>query len=61
MATQETVLVWGKEYEIIVHQKSKTVWIAVGEYMGNRIEAKGSSPSSAAAHWSEAARYKGNG
>jgi hypothetical protein len=54
------VKVWEKPCEITVHQKSKTVWIAVGEYMGDRIETKGSSQSSAAAHWREAARYKGN-
>jgi hypothetical protein len=56
-----TVLVWDKPYEITVHQKSKSVWIAVGEYMGRRIETKGSSESAAVTHWREAARYKGNG
>lgn len=61
MAAKEMVMVWGKAYEITVYQKSKTVWIAVGEYMGDRIETKGSSPTSAAEHWREAARYKGNG
>jgi hypothetical protein len=54
------VKVWGKDHEIYVHQKSKTVWIAVGEYMGERIEVKGSSQSSAARAWQEAARYRGN-
>ena len=55
-----TVMVWDKPYEITVYRKSKTVWIAVGEYMGERIETKASSQRSAAAHWREAARYKGN-
>ena len=58
---RRTVQVWDKPYEITVHQKSKSVWIAVGEYMGERIEAKGSSESAAVKHWREAARYKGNG
>jgi len=60
MTQKTTVIVWDKPYEISVYQKSKTVWIAVGEYMGGRIETKGSSQSAAAAHWREAARYKGN-
>lgn len=54
------VKVWDKDYEISVYQKSKAVWIAVGEYMGERLEVKGSSARSAAAQWREAARYKGN-
>ena len=54
----EVVKVWDKSYDIGVFQKSQTVWIAVGEYMGERLEVKGSSPASAAAHWSEAARYR---
>jgi hypothetical protein len=60
MTPKTTVIVWDKPYEISVYQKSKTVWIAVGEYMGGRIETKGSGQSAAAAHWREAARYKGN-
>jgi hypothetical protein len=39
---------------------ASSVWIAGGDYMGERIESKGSSPSFALAHWQEAARYKGN-
>jgi hypothetical protein len=54
------VKVWDKPYEISVHQKSKTVWIAVGEYMGERLETKGSSQLNAIKQWCEAARYKGN-
>jgi hypothetical protein len=54
------VTVWDKPYEITVYQKSRTVWVAVGEYMGKTIEAKGSSQRSAAMHWKEAARYLGN-
>ena len=54
------VKVWDEEFEITVAQKSKTVWIAVGKYMGKMVEAKGTSESSAVAHWREAARYRGN-
>ncbi len=60
MNQQHKVYVWEKPYEISVYQKSKTVWIAVGEYMGERIEVKDRSESSALARWREAARYKGN-
>ena len=55
-----TVDVWGRPHAVSVRQKSKSVWIAGGDYMGERIESKGSSPSFALAHWQEAARYKGN-
>ena len=54
------VEVWSKRYEITVYQKSKSVWIAAGDYMGHRVEVKGSSANSAATHWKDAARYRGN-
>lgn len=54
------VLVWGKRHKISVYQKSKTVWIAVGEYMGHHIEVKSSSANAAANLWIDAARYRGN-
>jgi len=57
---EHKVKVWNEVHEVSVHQKSKTVWIATGEYMGAHIEAKGTSESSALAHWREAARYRGN-
>ena len=34
------VRVWGKPHQVTVSRKSKTVWIAVGEYMGQLIETK---------------------
>ena len=58
---KRTVRVWDKPHKIDVYQKSKTVWIAVGDYMGQRIETKGSTAYTAANRWREAARYKGNG
>ncbi len=54
------VNVWDKPYEIAVYQKSKSVWIAVGEYMGERLEVKGRTESQALSAWREAARYRGN-
>jgi hypothetical protein len=57
---KHTVQVWDHSYEVSVHQKSKTVWIAVGDYEGQRIETKGQSETQALASWREAARYRGN-
>jgi len=54
------ITVWDKPYEITVHQKSKSVWIASGHYMGQYLQVKGSTASQAESHWREAARYKGN-
>jgi len=60
MTIKTTVEVWGISYEIGVHQKSKAVWIARGEYMGKMIETKGATQSAAVLRWREAARYRGN-
>jgi hypothetical protein len=57
---KQIVTVWNKRYEISVYQKSKSVWIAVGEYMGERIEGQGRTAMGATASWHERARYKGN-
>jgi len=56
---EHSVNVWGKQYQVSVHQSSKTVWIAVGYYMNARVEAKGRSATSALSAWQEAARYRG--
>ena len=55
-----TVEVWGKSYTVITHQKSKSVWVAVGKYMGETIRAEDRSKATAIKRWREAARYKGN-
>lgn len=53
------VSVWDTKVEVDVYQKSKTVWIAVGTYLGHHIEVKGRSASSALNLWRSAAKYKG--
>lgn len=58
--SKHIVKVWDEQFEITVAQKSKSVWIAVGQYMGKTLEVQGRSESSAVAHWREAARYRGN-
>lgn len=57
---QLTVMVWGKPHTITVYRKSKSIWIAVGNYMGDHLEAQGRSEPTAAKRWREAARYKSN-
>jgi hypothetical protein len=54
---QRTVHVWAIPHVITVYQKSKTVWVAVGDHMGERIEVQGSSANVAA---NDAARFRGN-
>lgn len=54
-----TVEVWGKRIEVDVHQKSKSVWIASGEYLGKRFDASDRSQNSALKRWQEAARSRG--
>lgn len=56
---KRVVWVWGKRHEITVYRKFKTVWIAVGEYMGESFEVTGRTDSQAANKWRVAARYKG--
>ncbi len=46
--------------EVDVDQLKDNIWIASGDYAGRTYKTKGSSPSSAAKLWSEAARHRGN-
>lgn len=54
---QRLVEVWGKQVEITVSQRSKSVWTATGEYLGKRYEGKGATENAAVASWKETARY----
>lgn len=53
---ERTVLVSLDECHIQIIHRTKTVWLAVGEYKGNHVEAKGRSAETAANNWVEAAR-----
>lgn len=55
------VTVWSRPYEVTIYQKSKSVWIASGDYEGQNIQTQDRSSGSAIKRWTEAARYKGNG
>jgi hypothetical protein len=57
MATREVYL--GHElYVIEVYQRTKSIWIAVGDYCGERIEVKSTSAAAAEKHWLGAARFR---
>jgi hypothetical protein len=57
---QRTVHVWAIPHVITVYQKSGTMWVAVGNYGGERIEVEGSSAEVAVKYWGDAARFKDN-
>jgi hypothetical protein len=55
------VRVQNRSYIIEISHTSKTAWVAVGDYMGKRVEVVGSSAINAARRWAAAAQCKGNG
>ena len=57
---EERVGVNGRLHRITIIHKSKTVWLAAGDYRGERIEVKGTSAKNAAKYWVEATRYRSN-
>ena len=59
MSREHTVQVWGTSQKVTVYQKSKSVWIATGSYLGENIQTQGRSEMQALASWREAARYRG--
>lgn len=59
MEREHKVDVWGHPQKVTVYQKSKSVWIASGQYLGEHIEVKGRSETQAISSWREAARYRG--
>lgn len=60
-AVKHVINVRGKDYEVSVYQKSKTVWRATGTYEGQRIEVQDRSEQSALARWRGAATYRDRG
>lgn len=57
---EHKVTVWSQSHTVTVYQKSKSVWMAVGDYIDQAIETKGSSAGSALTAWKNAATYRGN-
>jgi hypothetical protein len=58
--TTTSVMVHGERYDVTTHHKSKSVWIASGEYMGERKSTQDQSEGAAIRCWREWAEYKGN-
>lgn len=56
-----SIKVWERDYEVIVSQNSRSVWIAVGDYEGQEIRATGRTPAQAAASWRVIAQRRGDG
>jgi hypothetical protein len=58
---EHSVTVHGTPCTLLVYQRSKSVWIAVGFYMDERIETKDSRERAAINRWIAAAALKGDG
>jgi hypothetical protein len=59
---KRVVKVWDGEEpcEITVVQKSKSVWIAVGMYLGKEVRVQGRTANNASALWRDKAHYNSN-
>jgi hypothetical protein len=57
---EHPVTIHGTPCTLIVYQRSKSVWIAVGYYMDERIETKDSRESTVIERWVEVAKFKGD-
>ena len=60
MTIEERTLLLYDTPSITISHSSKTVWVAVGDYKGERIEVKGSSANTAAKNWLDEAHFRGN-
>jgi|GEM_PF-2180358 len=62
LTMKRVVKVWENEEpcEITLVQKSTSVWIATGEYMGKRLQVEGRTANNAAAIWRDAAHHRSN-
>ena len=56
---KRTVLLFDTPCTITIFHSSKTVWVAVGDYKGERMEVKGSSANTAAKNWLDEAHIRG--
>jgi hypothetical protein len=53
-------MVWDRPYEVEVDQRSKTVFVASGDYKGKLIVTKDQTAGAALKRWRESATYKGS-
>ena len=54
------VRVWDTTVEVTVQQRSPSVWVGSGEYLGKSYQGKGRTANAAAASVQERARYANN-
>ena len=59
-AVERTVTVWSQPLKVTVYRKTKTIWIAAGDYMGKTIYVKRGTQGAAVKGWADAARDRGN-
>jgi hypothetical protein len=55
---ERKVCVWNTVHAITILRQSPTAWVAVGEYMGQRLEVKEPTQGTAVRLWIRVARYK---
>ena len=53
-----TIYVGGEPHRVRIYQESESVWTAVGDFSGKRVEIKGRSEMSALGGWRLAARHQ---
>jgi hypothetical protein len=58
---ERTVTVWSQPLKVTVYRKTRTAWIAVGDYLGKTISVKRGTQRAAVKGWADAARDRGNG
>lgn len=51
MSRQVRVMVWGHPQMVDVYQRSKSVWVATGDYMGQSHQTTGRTANQAAGAW----------
>lgn len=56
--SERIVMVWDQACLVTLSRRSPSAWVAVGDYMGQRIETTDRSVSSALKRWREAAQQR---
>ncbi|MGB7783064.1 MAG: hypothetical protein WCF86_16365, partial [Pseudolabrys sp.] len=56
--SERIIEVSGCACRIQVYQAARNLWIAVGEYLGEHLRTRGSSPARAASAWRKAAEFR---
>jgi hypothetical protein len=59
--SEHIIRVWDKPYPVSTYQRSKSVWVASGEFMDESHSSEDRTEGTSIKRWREWARYKGNG